>query len=162
MKTAIVYYSMSGNVKSVAEKLGEKLDADLIEIKPVKAFPDSGFKKFLWGGKSAVMGEKPALEPYSFNADKYDTVIIGSPVWASGFAPPVRTFLSDNKDKLLTKKLTAFFCQSGNGAEKAEKKMCALLGIECLSASLVLIDPLTKTNGENEEKINTFAEKISA
>ncbi|MDO4847806.1 MAG: flavodoxin [Clostridiaceae bacterium] len=160
MKTAIVYYSMSGNVKSVAEKLSVTLNADLIEIKPVKAFPDKGFGKFFWGGKSAVMGETPELEPYSFNADEYETVIIGSPIWASSFAPPVRTFLCDNRDVLRQKKLAAFFCQSGNGADKAEKKMCALLGIDSLSASLVLIDPLTKTEVEYEAKIKAFAENI--
>ena len=160
MKTAIVYYSMSGNVKSVAEKLSDMLNADLTEIKPVKAFPDKGFGKFFWGGKSAVMGETPELEPYSFNADEYDTVIIGSPIWASSFTPPVRTFLCDNRDVLRKKKLAAFFCQSGNGADKAEKKMCALLGVDSLSASLVLIDPLTKTDFEYEEKIKAFAENI--
>ena len=151
---------MSGNVKSVAEKLSVTLNADLIEIKPVKAFPDKGFGKFFWGGKSAVMGETPELEPYSFNADEYETVIIGSPIWASSFAPPVRTFLCDNRDVLRQKKLAAFFCQSGNGADKAEKKMCALLGIDSLSASLVLIDPLTKTEVEYEAKIKAFAENI--
>lgn len=160
MKTAIVYYSMSGNVKSVAEKLSAILNADMIEIKPVKAFPDKGFGKFFWGGKSAVMGETPDLEPYSFNADEYETVIIGSPIWASSFAPPVRTFLCDNRDVLRQKKLAAFFCQSGNGADKAEKKMCALLGVDSLSASLVLIDPLTKTDFEYEAKIKAFAENI--
>lgn len=160
MKTAIVYYSMSGNVKSVAEKLSVTLNADMIEIKPVKAFPDKGFGKFFWGGKSAVMGETPDLEPYCFNADEYETVIIGSPIWASNFAPPVRTFLCDNRDVLKGKKLAAFFCQSGNGADKAEKKMCALLGVDSLSASLVLIDPLTKTDFEYEAKIKAFAENI--
>lgn len=160
MKTAIVYYSMSGNVKSVAEKLSAMLNADMIEIKPAKAFPDKGFGKFFWGGKSAVMGETPDLEPYPFNADEYETVIIGSPIWASNFAPPVRTFLCDNRDVLKGKKLAAFFCQSGNGADKAEKKMCALLGIDSLSASLVMIDPLTKTDFEYEEKIKAFAENI--
>ena len=151
---------MSGNVKFTAEKLSLLLDADLIEIKPVKAFPDSGFKKFLWGGKSAVMGEKPALEPYTFNADEFDTVIIGSPIWASSFAPPIRTFLSDNKDALSGKRIAAFFCQSGNGADKAEKKMCALLGVDSLSASLVLIDPSVKPTDENEAKIKAFAESL--
>ena len=63
MKTAIVYYSMGGNTALAAGKLAEGLDADLIEVKPVKAFPDKGLKKFLWGGKSAVMAETPALQP---------------------------------------------------------------------------------------------------
>ena len=58
MKTAIVYYFMSGNTAYVADRLREQLDSevDLIEIKPVKAFPDSGFKKFLWGRKKRSNG----------------------------------------------------------------------------------------------------------
>ena len=55
MRTAIVYYSMSGNTAAAAKKVAEGLRADLIEIKPEKAFPDKGFRKFFWGGKSAVM-----------------------------------------------------------------------------------------------------------
>ena len=34
MKTAIVYYSMHGNVRYVAEKVAKELGADLIELKP--------------------------------------------------------------------------------------------------------------------------------
>ena len=93
MKTAIVYYSMSGNTKYVADKIAEKLGADIIRIEPVKAYPDEGAKKFIWGGKSAVMGEKPVLQPYEFSLEKYDRIILGTPVWASTFTPPVRTFI---------------------------------------------------------------------
>ena len=55
MKTVIVYYSMSGNTKYVADKIAEKLHADIIRIEPVKAYPNQGAQKFIWGGKSAVM-----------------------------------------------------------------------------------------------------------
>ena len=96
MKTAIVYYSMSGNTKYVADKIAERIEADMIRIDPVKAYPDKGAKKFIWGGKSAVMGETPALRPYEFNVEKYDGIILGSPVWAGNFAPPVRTFIKEN------------------------------------------------------------------
>ena len=98
MKTAIVYYSMSGNTKYVADKIAEKIDADIIRIEPVKAYPDQGAKKFIWGGKSAVMGETPALQSYEFSAEKYDRIILGTPVWASTFAPPIRSFLKENPD----------------------------------------------------------------
>ena len=30
----------------------------------MKAYPTKGFRKFLWGGKSAVMAEKPKLLPF--------------------------------------------------------------------------------------------------
>ena len=69
MRTAIVYYSMNGNTAMVAGKLAAGMDADLIELKPETAYPDKGFKKFLWGGKSAMMAETPKLMPYTFQAE---------------------------------------------------------------------------------------------
>ena len=80
MRTAVVYYSMSGNTAITAEKLAEGTGADLIRIAPEKAYPDRGFRKFLWGGKSAVMAETPVLQPYTFDAEQYDLVILGFPV----------------------------------------------------------------------------------
>ena len=94
MKTAIVYYSMSGNTDMVARKTAEELGGSLTELRPVKEYPSKGFRKFIRGGKSAVMGEKPALEPYTFD-DSSDLVIIGSPVWAGNIAPPLRTFITE-------------------------------------------------------------------
>ena len=46
MKAIVVYYSMSGNTKYVAELIKKKLKCDILEIKPVKSYPDKGFKKF--------------------------------------------------------------------------------------------------------------------
>jgi len=46
------------------------------------------------------MAEKPELEKYTLNLSDYDRVIFGSPVWASNFAPPIRTFIEDNKEEL--------------------------------------------------------------
>ena len=99
-KVAIVYYSMTENTDYVAKHISENIEADLIRIVPQKEYPNSGFKKFLWGGKSAIMGETPKLEPYEFGETKYDYIIFGTPVWASSFVPPIRTFIKDNRDKL--------------------------------------------------------------
>lgn len=155
MKTAIVYYSMSGNTKFVAEKIAERIEADIIRIEPVKAYPDQGAKKFIWGGKSAVMGEKPRLQPYEFEAEQYDTIIIGTPVWASSFAPPIRTFIYENKG-ILEKKLAVFTCFSGGGADKAIEKMKKYIGIEKFEAELILVDPKDNVKLENDERIETF------
>ena len=156
MKSAIVYYSMLGNCEMVAGKIAENIDADIIRIEPEKAYPDSGAKKFIWGGKSAVMGEAPKLKPYEFDASKYDRVIIGFPVWASNMAPPIRTFVKENLDSIKDKKIAVFACQGGNGAEKAFEKLKTLLGIEAFEAKLILIDPKTRVNSENDEKIKAF------
>ena len=50
-KVAIVYYSMSGNTDYVAKHISKNIEADLIRIVPKKEYPNSGLKKFFWGGK---------------------------------------------------------------------------------------------------------------
>ena len=160
MKTAIVYYSMSGNTAMTAEKLAEALSADLIEIRPRHAYPDKGFRKFLWGGKSAVMAETPELEPYMFDAEKYDRIIIGFPVWASNIAPPVRTFIRDNLAALKEKKIAAFACQSGSGGEKAMLKLAECLHCSSFPAAMILIDPKDRPKLENEQKLSAFLDQL--
>ena len=154
MKTAIVYYSMSGNTAAAAKKVAEGLHADLIEIKPEKAFPDKGFKKFLWGGKSAVMSESPRLRPYEVRLADYGRVVLGFPVWAGSMAPPIRTFLREND--LSGLRVAAFACESGAGAERAFGKLKACLGVDALEAELILIDPKDKPSAENDGKIAAF------
>ncbi|MBQ6519410.1 MAG: hypothetical protein IJI14_11865 [Anaerolineaceae bacterium] len=160
MKTVIVYYSMSGNCEYTARKIAGSIDADLIRIEPEKAFPDSGFKKFFWGGKSAVMGEMPKLKPYSFDAGKFERVIFGFPVWASNPTPPIRTFIHENLAALKGKRLAAFVCCSGGGADKALQKLKKQLNAEELEAELILIDPKEKPSTENEQAIKDFCEKL--
>lgn len=158
MKTIIVYYSMGGNTEYAAQKVAEELGADLLRIEPKKAYPDSGFRKFLWGGKSAVMAETPELEPYEFDGTAYERVILGFPVWAGNVTPPIRTFLKEND--LSGKSLAAFACQSGAGAEKAFGKLLAAVGADKLEAELILIDPKDKPSEANEQKIRAFCEKL--
>ncbi len=178
MKTAVIYYSMLGNTDFVANKIAEKIrnaasehtdevtaasrgadTVDLIRIEPEKAYPDKGAKKFLWGGKSAVMGEMPALNPYTFDANRYDRIILGTPVWASNFTPPMRTFLNENKE--IADKITGVFvCFSGGGADKAIAKLKTFIGKEELTATLILTDPKDRPDPQNEEKIDRFCDTL--
>lgn len=159
MRTAIVYYSMLGNTKYAADKIADKLKAsdevDVIRIEPEKAYPDKGFKKFFWGGKSAVMAETPALQPYEFDVEKYDRVIFGTPVWASTFTPPLRTFINENPT-VKDKKVAVFTCFSGGGADKALQKLKTHIKIEQFEAELILIDPKDKVKEEDDTKIAEF------
>ena len=58
MKTAVVYYSLQGNIRYVAEKVAKETGADLIELIPVKAYPDKGMVKFIWGGSAVTFKKK--------------------------------------------------------------------------------------------------------
>ena len=154
MKAIVVYYSLEGNTAYAAEKIAAALGADSLRLQPKKAYPDSGFRKFFWGGKSAVMAETPALEPYDFRAEDYDLVVLGFPVWAGNVTPPIRTFVSEHR--LREGQVAAFACESGAGAEKAFAKLTECAGIGRLRETLILIDPKAKPSAENERRIADF------
>lgn len=160
MKTAVVYYSMSGNSEFTAKKISDKIGADLIKIQPEKAYPDKGIRKFIWGGKSAVMGDTPKPLPYEFDADKYDEIIFGFPVWASSPAPPIKSFIKENLSKISDKNFSVFACCMGGGAKKAIDKLKSYLFISDFKAELALIDPKDKPSKENDKKTDEFISKI--
>lgn len=115
MKGIIVYYSLEGNTRFIAETLQEETGFDLLELKPVKEIPTKGLMKFIWGGKQVAFKESPKLEPYRFDPTPYDLVVIGTPVWNSSFVPPIRSFIKQNS--ITGKKIALFCCYSGSPAK---------------------------------------------
>ncbi len=159
MKIIIVYYSLEGNTEYTAQLIASELHADTLRLEPKKAYPTGKISKFVWGGKSAMMSETPDLQPYQFDADAYDCIIFGFPVWASNIAPPLRTFI--RTQQLKGKKIAAVACQTAAGADKAFIKLKNELGIDSLAAELTLLDPKTNPDSGNEQKIKEFCKKIS-
>ncbi len=124
-KTIIIYYSFEGNTKFIADYLAQKLDADVLALKPAKEINTHGFMKYIWGGRQAVMKSKPTLKKYKFDINKYETIIIGSPVWAYTYSPPIHSFLSEN---VIEGKKVAFFCCHEGGKGKTLEAIEKLLG----------------------------------
>ena len=159
MNTLIVYYSLEGNTADTAKKIAAITGADLLCLEPVKAYPNGKVSKLVWGGKSVVFSEKPKLKDYTFDSAAYDRIIFGTPVWASCFAPPLRTFIRDND--LSGKRFAVFFCETAGGDEKATAKLKEALGTDTLDAKLVLLDPKFNPDPANDEKIRAFCEKLA-
>ena len=152
-RTAVVFYSLEGNTRFAAGKIAKMLDADLIEIQPVKPYPTGKISKFFWGGKSSTLMETPKLKTCSFREEDYDTVILGTPLWAWKIAPPLRTFLQENN---LSGKNTAAFISCGGGdTAKAFDEIRKLTGKEKLAAELVLVNPHSMGDGI-DKKLSAF------
>lgn len=111
-KTLVIYYSLTGRTRLVAKTIAKEITADVEEVRPVKHYPLRGAWLYVYGGMQALFSMTTPIDPLIVNLDDYDTLIIGSPVWAGKMAPPMRTFL--NQAQLAGKK-TAFFCTSGGG-----------------------------------------------
>ena len=50
MRVKVIFYSLEGNSKLIAEEVAKSLNGDIVELKPKKHYANSGFKKYLWGG----------------------------------------------------------------------------------------------------------------
>lgn len=160
MRTIIVYYSLTGNVHWTVQQIADRLGADTLRLVPQKAYPDKGLRKFLWGGASATMAEKPKLEAYEFDAAMYDRIIWATPVWASTFTPPLRTFILDNKEDLAGKSNAVVLCYSGGGAAKAMEKLRKELTIDNWDATLVLVDPVDRPKPDTQAAIEAFCRSL--
>lgn len=161
MNTAIVYYSMGGNTAWAAEQLAARLGADLVALTPRRAYPDRGLRKFLWGGKSALMGDTPPLEPCGFDPARFDRVILGTPLWAGRIAPPLRSFLAEQGGALAGKTLAAFICSGGGSPGKAFDQLRELLG-GALAAEAHLVDPKDRPSAENAARLDAFCRALGA
>ena len=113
MGTAVVYYSYSNNTRRIAELVAEKLNADLLELVP--SVPYSYDYDELVKDEEEKMDKKELieLEPFDLDLDYYDRIILGTPVWWYGISPAMRTFLTDNKEKIKDKEFYAFITNGG-------------------------------------------------
>jgi flavodoxin len=139
MKTAVVFYSLSGNCALIAQEIKAKLDADLIRLHTEDEKPRGGFAKFFWGIGVMLGIKKAPLKPYTFNPAAYDFIIIGVPVWAGSPARPIRAFLAETG--ITGKKVALFVCHNG-GKGNALEKLKALLPGNDISAETDFIYPI--------------------
>lgn len=155
MKTLIIYYSLDGNTKFLAESMAQVVGADVFEIKTVKDL-GKGFMKYIWGGKQVMMKEKPAILPFDRNLSDYEMIIIGSPVWASTFAPPLSTFLEGNK---VSSKKVALFCSFAGDAGKTFENFKSALKDNQIVGEIGLMNPL-KNREDSTKKVQDWINNI--
>ncbi len=158
MKAAIIYYSLEGNTELIANMISKRTGAELIKLMPKKEIAKDGFKKFFWGGKSVVFKEKPELLNHNIQLKNYDTLIIGTPIWAGSFAPPLLSFLSSYEIK--GKKLHLYACNSGGETQKCFRKLEDKLMDNTIISTAGFQDPTKLEMKKLEKLVDAFCEKI--
>lgn len=158
MRVLTIFYSLEGNTRFIANSINEELKGDIKEIRPKKEIPNKGFKKFLWGGKQVMFSEKPEIEDISIDLNKYDLIVLGTPIWASNFAPVFNTFFQsyDIKDK----KIALFCCHGGGKEGKAFIKFKERLNGNIFLGEAAFEDPLKKDSSNNAFKAKQWIRDI--
>ena len=113
-KPLVVYWTWSEthNTKIVAEMLQEKTGGDLALIELVTPYPTDFGGAAQAGQRDKAQPNAPAIKALGVDVSKYDPIYVGTPIWFSSYAPPVRSFLQ-NYD--LKGKTVALFCTHGQG-----------------------------------------------
>ena len=129
MKTAVIYFSWSGNTRFAAETIAKKAGADLFEIKAETPY-SSDYGKCCEEAKPECYGKtlRPIKPIESLDLAKYDVVFVGTPNWWGTMAPPVRTWVTQSKDVLEGKKVCLFQTHGGGGMQRVGKEFAEVIG----------------------------------
>ena len=116
MKTIILYYSLTGKTKALADEKAKELNADIEEITEVKK--TSMFCAFFPGVFKAVKRKKTKIKPIKADLAGFERIIIMAPVWASNPAPAFNNIV-----ELIPsgKKIELIMVSAGGGTKESAK-----------------------------------------
>ncbi len=157
MKSLVIFYSFTQNTKFIAETIAKNIDADLMEIKPIKDIQNKWFMKYIWWWRQVFMKEKPILYSFDKNPNDYDLIFIGTPVWAFSYAPAFNSFF--DKIKIINKKIALFSC-SGWMVGQTFKLMKNQLSQNEIISEKSFIEPLKRDIDQNEIEAKKWSEEI--
>ncbi|MDD3220532.1 MAG: flavodoxin [Lachnospiraceae bacterium] len=159
-KKLVLYFSVYGTSKIIAEMIAKKTGADLVEIKPVKPY-DSNREHYDALAAYAKQEHDKNLRPEILNEidiDKYETIFIGYPMWWYTMPMIMYTFF-DSYD-LFGKTIVPFNAHMGSGDGGTYKTIRELEPNATILEGL----PLEMSDIENhkiESHISEWLKKIS-
>lgn len=157
MKSLVVYYSRTGNTRFVAEKIAEKLNADVEELIDKKK--RSGIIGWLGAGKDATRKKETAIVQTKYPTSDYDLIILGNPVWNKRLPPAMRTYL--NRNDISENKIALFNTNGSDENENTFSTMMELAKNQTPIAQLV-VSKVKKDRTEVERKIDEWCKELSA
>ena len=115
-KIAVVYFSVTGNTKKVAEYIKEETNADLFEIIPKQKYTseDLNYNDKTTRATKEQNDEsvRPEIEN-TIDVSDYDVIFIGYPIWWGDVPRIIQTFMENND---LGNKTLIPFCTSGSSS----------------------------------------------
>lgn len=153
-KSLIIYYSLSGNTKTVVNYLQELVGAEAMEIKPVRPYPDDFHAVVEQAREERRTNFLPPIQALTHEPNEYDIIYLGFPIWGNTIPQPMATFLSEHN--LAGKIIIPFCTHDGYGVGRAfdvvqqycpQAKLLAgfdMLGAEARSAESLLKEWLAK------------------
>lgn len=150
MKTLIVFFSLTGNTRKIAQAISDELNGTLEEIQDTRN--RNGIAGYLLSIMEAIFKKRSKIQEVKHDPSAYDLVIIGTPVWAFNISSPVRTYLEQKKNSI---NAAAFFVTcTASGGKKVLQDMTNLYGKK--ASALLEIKEEDIKSGKYLEKVKQF------
>jgi flavodoxin len=152
----VVYYSRTGNTRTIAGELVSALKADVDQIDDRR--DRCGIFGYLRCAREALQKRTVELVPPAYDPAPYDVVVLGTPVWAGNVSSPVRSYIAAHRAELGQ---VAFFCtQGGSGAAKVFRDMEELCGRSPLAT--LTVDEREIEKRSYAQRLRQFAAAVAA
>jgi flavodoxin len=156
-KVLIIYYSLTGNTKSIAENIRGKTGGHVFEIETVRTYPTEYSALIEEAKRELQTGELPALKKNPPDMSSYDLLLVGSPVWWYTVSTPVMNFLrlADFAGKRI-----AAFCTHEGGVGKFFSHFKEQAKNAVVLESLDLYKPRQARKGEVDKALASWLGKL--
>lgn len=122
-KTLVVYYSFTNNVRTIVGEMTKQVSADVVEVQPAEEGLDYAANNYEIGSSliAAIRNHPedaesyPSIKPVDIDFQKYDNIIVCTPLWWSQMAAPMQSFLFQNGQKMAGKHVALIVSSASSG-----------------------------------------------
>ena len=155
LKILVAYFSASGVTRKMANKLAVLADADTYEIKPEVLYSKADLNWMDKNSRSSIeMSNKsmrPAIIKEELDLAKYDTILLGFPIWWYVAPTIINTFLESYD--FTGKRIVLFATSGGSGFGNTVNELKG-------SAKDAIITEGILLNNASDKKIKEFIENL--
>ena len=156
----VVFFSKTGNVRLLANKAVQLLDADVEEL--IDKSKWTGIDGFFRRARRAMVRGGTTLSDTRYDATDYDKLLVFSPLWGPTICPAVRTYLSQNKANIRELSLVVLgrFSDGSGAKEEVEGMGYALSHFMALLDKGQTGKETGELQGDNLIKLTEFIARI--
>lgn len=147
-KSIVVYYSHSGTVKRIAERIGVLTNSPVVVIEPETPYPTDYSSTTELVQDQMKKGIVPPNKPMDIDFNAYDTIYVGSPTWWGHISRPLERFLADTN--LEGKRIKLFTSHGGSGRASTQDD------IERLAPKSNVVESIAFYGGANDQALRRW------